>query len=73
MATWIGHRIKEAREEAGLTQEQIAPRVGISLSSYCRYEQGVTEPSVKRLQQIATATGKPLSFFFTDVPDEVPA
>jgi len=68
----IGRRIKEARESADLTQQELADRIGIKQGqTISNYERGVTEVSSKRLRRIAEATGKPISFFVQD-PDGEP-
>jgi transcriptional regulator with XRE-family HTH domain len=54
----IGLRIKRARDEAGLTQEQLADlAVGFSKRSLQDYEAGTTIP-YKHMQEIAALTGK---------------
>ena len=37
-------RLRELREKAGLTQEEMARSVGLSVFSYTRYERGKSEP-----------------------------
>lgn len=60
----IGRRIKQAREDAGFTQPQLADKIGLRHpQSISRYERGETEVSSKRLRRIAEATNKPLSYF----------
>jgi transcriptional regulator with XRE-family HTH domain len=60
----IGRRIAEAREEAGLSQRELAEKIGVAdAQSVSRYERGITEVKTRRLERIAEATGKPLSFF----------
>lgn len=65
------HRIAQARIEAGLTQEELASKADCSVFSIGKYERGERALRGPRLRQIAEATGKPLSFFFT--ADEVEA
>jgi transcriptional regulator with XRE-family HTH domain len=60
----IGRRIAQAREEAGLSQRELAEKIGVAdAQSVSRYERGITEVKTRRLEKIAEATGKPLSFF----------
>ncbi|MCL4416598.1 MAG: helix-turn-helix transcriptional regulator [Actinobacteria bacterium] len=40
------------REKAGLTQEDVAKKVGIHVSYYSRIERGVVNPSVEILESI---------------------
>lgn len=63
----IGRRIRQAREDADLTQQQLADRIGIQTAqSISRYERGETEVSTKRLRKIAEATGRDLDFFIQE-------
>jgi transcriptional regulator with XRE-family HTH domain len=48
--------MRRARENAGLSQEIVARRIGMSLNSYRELET-VREPSVARLRQFADALG----------------
>lgn len=49
----LGKHLKKARKEAGLTQEQLAERAGVSRAAVARYESGEIEPSLKTLVSIA--------------------
>jgi DNA-binding XRE family transcriptional regulator len=42
-----GHRVAQARKRAGLTQPQLAEKVGISRPTVARIEAGGHAPSVK--------------------------
>lgn len=60
----LGAQIRAAREEAGLSQAELSQIVDLAHpQSISNYERGVEEPSIRRLRQIALATGKPISFF----------
>lgn len=48
----IGRNIKKAREKAGLTQEQLAEKVGIHVNYYAQIERGEKTPAFKRLEKI---------------------
>ena len=43
----------------GMTQEELADRSGLSLSSISAYETGGTDPSLDALQKLSTALGVP--------------
>jgi len=53
----IAERIKLERKTAGLTQEQLAGKTGISLMSIRRYESGQRNPNIDTIRQIAAALG----------------
>ena len=63
-------RIREAREAAGLTQDEMAYRIGVTPKTYGSYER-FREPKPARLRQIAEAMGLPDNYF--EAPREVPA
>lgn len=50
--------VSRAREQAHLTQEQLAERSGLSRNTIIRIERGSTSPSMKTLGRIAQALGK---------------
>jgi transcriptional regulator with XRE-family HTH domain len=51
----VGRRIKEVRSKLGLTQKQVAARVGVTGAQFHRYEMGATRLATSRLIAIATA------------------
>ena len=54
----LGNLIKEARTEAGLTQEQLARRIaGVSASDISQAERGLKDLTQEQLKQIARITG----------------
>ncbi|MEX0717449.1 MAG: helix-turn-helix transcriptional regulator [Planctomycetaceae bacterium] len=57
---WIGfisERIREARSEAGMTQDELAEKSGIPQSHISRLESGKHSPTAKTLEKIAEALG----------------
>ncbi len=61
----IGERIKEAREEKGLTQKQLGEFLGYSTMGISYFEQGVREMKVTDIQKLAGYFGKDISFFLS--------
>ncbi len=49
--------IKNARLQAGLSQEQAADLVGIKVQAWQKYEYGEREPKAEMLEKIAHALG----------------
>ncbi|MCL2556721.1 MAG: helix-turn-helix domain-containing protein [Firmicutes bacterium] len=45
-------RLKELREEKGLTQVQLAKELGFSQNTISQYESGVTEPNIQTIKKI---------------------
>lgn len=56
----IGDRLQKSREEAGITVEQMAERLGVSKSSVSNYERDVTEMRPSKLSEWADVTGVPV-------------
>ena len=50
--------VSRAREEARLTQEQLAERSGVSRVTINRIERGKLNPSMKTLSRLARSMGK---------------
>ena len=57
-----------ARARAGLTQEELAERMGTSQSAIARLESGRSRPSTTTLAKLAAATGTKLRVSFE--PDD---
>lgn len=53
-----------ARAEAGLTQEQLAERMGTRQEVVARWEGGKVMPSTRTLERLARATGTKLRISF---------
>lgn len=57
-----GHRVRIARELSGLTQSELATRVGIDQSGISYIESRQCQPSVDIVEKIIFATGFPMAF-----------
>ena len=53
----LARSVIEARSRAGLTQEELARRMGTTQSAIARLESGRVRPSTKTLEKLAQATG----------------
>jgi len=58
--------LKQAREQAGLTQIELAERVGCDQSVISRIESGQRALTLDRLKSIAKALGVPLAQLLAD-------
>lgn len=48
----IGQRIKKARKDKNMTQEQLAEKIDVSIAFLSRIERGSSQINLKRLSQI---------------------
>ena len=60
----MGLRIKELREKSGMTQTELANKLGLSKSVISAYEKGIRNPSHKILQMIAEIFGASILSFY---------
>lgn len=49
----FSERIKAERKKAGLTQREIAEKLGITASAYTQYETDKTQPSLETASKLA--------------------
>ena len=66
----VGKRIRHRRWLVGMTQQQLAERVGIKFQQIQKYEAGANRVSASRLWDIADALEVPVSFFFEGIESE---
>jgi transcriptional regulator with XRE-family HTH domain len=55
LAYELGRRVRDLREAHGLSQRQLAERVGTTQSVIARLEVGGTKPSLSTLERVAAA------------------
>ena len=68
----IGRKLQKAREEAGLSQDELARKIGCTQSSLSNYELGKRRLYFADLQRIGEVLGKPITYFLEQAEDEVP-
>lgn len=61
-----GERIKKLRKSKGVTQRELADRLGISEQAISKWEKNLSNPSTKNLLQIAKIFGVSISYFYQD-------
>ncbi|MCE0504173.1 MULTISPECIES: helix-turn-helix domain-containing protein [unclassified Roseivivax] len=72
----VGKRIRHRRWLVGMTQQQLAEKVGIKFQQIQKYETGANRVSASRLWDIAEALSIQVSFFFEGIDEpegEAPA
>jgi transcriptional regulator with XRE-family HTH domain len=60
----FGSRVRRIREDMDKSQEQFAELVGMSVDFLSLIERGRNSPSFGKLERMAKALGRPVSFFF---------
>jgi transcriptional regulator with XRE-family HTH domain len=65
--THVGKRIRHRRWLVGMTQQQLAEKVGIKFQQIQKYETGMNRVSASRLWDIAEALSVPVAYFFEGV------
>ena len=56
-------KIKQARLDSGMTQRELAEKVGAIPQTIMKYEKGLRNPKIDMIQKIAQATGKEITYF----------
>ncbi|MBY5972756.1 helix-turn-helix domain-containing protein [Ferrimonas balearica] len=67
----FGDRIEAARSAAGMTQGQLAKRLGIKLGTLKSWEQDLSEPRANKLQMLAGVLGVSLAWLLSGEGDGV--
>ena len=66
----IGKKIKQLRYQSGLTQEQLASRLGISAQSVSKWENSITMPDISLLPALAGELGVTIDELFDLTVDQ---
>jgi transcriptional regulator with XRE-family HTH domain len=61
--------LREARDDAGITQAELAERLGLSQPAVAALERAGANPTVRTLERALNALGKTLTVGRTDLPD----
>ena len=65
----VGKRIRHRRWMIGMTQQQLADKVGIKFQQIQKYETGMNRVSASRLWDISDVLGVTIAFFFEGLSD----
>ena len=66
MEIGIGNRIKEARLSLGLTQEELAEKIGVTKGAIANYEKNTSHPKEPIMYALIEALGVDANFLFQD-------
>lgn len=59
----ISQRLVEARKDLGMSQQDVADKLGLSQVGYGDFERGRTLPSIDYLMEVARILQKPVTYF----------
>ncbi len=68
----VGKRVRLRRRFRGMTQLELAERVGTSFPQIQKYETGANRISASRMWDIAAAMEVPMSYFFEGIEGQAP-
>lgn len=72
-ATTFGDRLAGAREQTGMSQTELAKRLGVKLSTLKSWEDDFSEPRANKLQMLAGILNIPLTWLLTGEGDGIEA
>lgn len=70
-ASTFGDRVTGAREAAGMTQKQLAKRLGVKLATLQGWENDLSEPRANKLQMLAGLLNVSLTWLLEGVGDGI--
>lgn len=57
VVVYVGEKVRQLRDEHALTQEELAERIGITVTALSRIERNQAEPRPKTRRKLAEALG----------------
>lgn len=70
-AATFGDRLADAREAAGMSQKQLAKRLGVKTKTLSAWENDISEPRAARVQMLSGLLNVSLGWLLTGVGDGV--
>lgn len=67
----VGSRVRLRRTLLGLSQGELAARLGLTFQQIQKYERGANRVSASRIFDMGRVLDVPVSFFFDDMPDDL--
>lgn len=67
---FVAVRIRQARQQAKLSQRDLGKELGVSDKTVSAWEVGRAEPSLEMLYNIGETTNQPINFFLRDQSQE---
>ena len=63
----LGNRIRELRQQTGLSQEKFALKIGMDRTYFASVESGKRNIAIENIKKIADGLGVTLSYLFEDL------
>ena len=60
----FAERLRQQRSKLGLTQQQVADRIGVEVSTYAKYENGTNLPNSERAKELCALLEIPFKDHF---------
>lgn len=60
----LSQRLQQLRKQHALSLQQVALRSGLSVGTLSQVERGLSQPSLRTVQKLASAYGLPTTYFF---------
>ena len=57
MTDKFNENLKKARQNANMTQEEVAVKIGVAKNTYCNWELGKREPDIMKIKALARLFG----------------
>jgi transcriptional regulator with XRE-family HTH domain len=65
---FIGRQVRQVRREAGMTQQALSEKLGLTFQQVQKYEAGRSRLPAGRLRDVAIALSKPINYFCEPFP-----
>ncbi len=66
----VGSRVRQRRQELGLSQEKLGDALGLTFQQVQKYEKGTNRVGASRLQHISRILKVPIAYFFAGTPSQ---
>ncbi len=73
MPVFFGEKIRNARKTLGLTQRQLADRLGVSNTTISNWEKGLSRPDADLIQELCRVLGLQPNDFYGTNENQAPA